>query len=112
MEYGGRPTNETTMSRIRRSAPASPRQELRATDSVLVRRRRSRTLFGRYQSLATIGHLRGTDHGLGDLGDLGTSSDNVLIGRVVHIGDILVLKLGTLPDLNLAAAAEDTDTHD
>jgi hypothetical protein len=34
-----------------------------------------------------------------------------LTGRVVHIGDILILELGALLDLNLAATAEDTHTH-
>ena len=61
--------------------------------------------------MTTIGHLRNTGHGLDDLGDLGTSSDDALTGRVVHVGDVLVLELGALPDLNLAATAEDTHTH-
>ena len=34
-----------------------------------------------------------------------------LTSRIVDVRNILVLELGTLPDLDLAAAAEDTDTH-
>lgn len=53
----------------------------------------------------------GAGHGLRDLGKLRTGADNTLAGRVVHVGDVLVLELGALPDLNLAAAAENADTH-
>jgi len=61
--------------------------------------------------LETIGHLRGTGHEIGDFGGLCTGSDEVLAGRIVHIGNVLILESGTLPDLNLAATAEDTNTH-
>jgi hypothetical protein len=53
----------------------------------------------------------GRGHGLNDLGDLGARADNALASRVVHVGDVLVLELGALPDLDLAAAAEDADAH-
>jgi hypothetical protein len=42
---------------------------------------------------------------------LKASSNNLLAGRVGNSGDVLVLGLSTLPDLNLAAAADDTDAH-
>jgi hypothetical protein len=53
----------------------------------------------------------GAGSGLDNLGDLRASTDDALTGRVVHVGDILVLELSTLPDLNLATTAEDTNTH-
>lgn len=40
-----------------------------------------------------------------------TSSDDASTSRVVHVSDILVLELSTLPDLDLAAATEDTNAH-
>jgi hypothetical protein len=48
---------------------------------------------------------------LDNLGDLRTGTDDALASRVVHVGDILVLELSTLPDLNFAATAKDTNTH-
>lgn len=65
------------------------------------------------KNLTTTTYLSsvGAGNGLGDLGDLGASTDDALTGRVVDVGDVLVLELSTLPDLDLAAAAEDTDTH-
>jgi hypothetical protein len=53
----------------------------------------------------------GAGSGLNHLGDLRTSTDDALASRVVHVGDILVLELSALPDLNLATTAEDTNTH-
>lgn len=53
----------------------------------------------------------GTGHGCNNLGDLSTGAVNSLSSRVVHISDILVLKLGALPDLDFASAAEHTHTH-
>ena len=46
-----------------------------------------------------------------DLGDLVTGSDDALTGGVVDVGHVLVLELSPLPDLDLAATAQDTDTH-
>jgi hypothetical protein len=53
----------------------------------------------------------GAGSGLDNLGDLRASTDDALTGRVIHVGNILVLELSTLPDLNLATTAEDTNTH-
>ena len=53
----------------------------------------------------------GAGGGLDDLGALVTSSVDSLTSRVVHVGDILVLELSTLPDLDFAAATEDTNAH-
>lgn len=53
----------------------------------------------------------GAGNGLNDLGDLVAGTNDALAGRVVDIGDVLVLELGAFPDLDLAAAAEDADAH-
>lgn len=45
------------------------------------------------------------------LGDLRSGPDNALASRVVDVCDILVLELSPLPDLDLAAATHDADTH-
>ena len=47
----------------------------------------------------------------GDASRLKASPNDLLAGRVGNGGEVLVLGLGTLPDLNLAAAADDADTH-
>ncbi|KAI6759232.1 hypothetical protein HG530_009912 [Fusarium avenaceum] len=49
--------------------------------------------------------------GLDNLGGLRTSTDDALTGRIVHVGNILVLELSTLPDLNLASATENANAH-
>lgn len=42
---------------------------------------------------------------------MGTGTNDALASRVVDVGNVLVLKLSALPDLNLAASAEDANTH-
>lgn len=46
-----------------------------------------------------------------NFGDLGAGTNNALASRIVHVSDILVLKLSTFPDLNFAPATEHTDAH-
>ena len=53
----------------------------------------------------------GARNGLRHLGDLVAGADDALAGRVGDVGDVLVLLLDALPDLDLAAAAEDADAH-
>lgn len=53
----------------------------------------------------------GAGNRLRHLGRLRASTDDTLTIRGVHVGDVLVLKLSTLPDLHLAATTEDTNTH-
>jgi hypothetical protein len=52
-----------------------------------------------------------TGNGLANAGDLVAGADNALARRVANGSNVLVLRLSTLPDLNLAAAAENTDSH-
>jgi hypothetical protein len=53
----------------------------------------------------------GASGGLDNLGGLRTSTDDALPGRIVHVGNVLVLELSTLPDLNLASATENANAH-
>lgn len=46
-----------------------------------------------------------------DTSRLKASSNDLLAGRVSNSGDVLVLGLSTLPDLNLAATADNTNAH-
>lgn len=50
-------------------------------------------------------------HGLRDLSDLGAGADDALALGVVHVGDVLVLELSALPDLDLATATQNAGTH-
>ena len=51
------------------------------------------------------------DDGLLDLGRLVAGADDLLALAVADVLDVLVLALGALPDLDLAAAADDADAH-
>lgn len=53
----------------------------------------------------------GTGYWLRDLGDLVAGADDAVARRVVDVGNILVLKLSSLPNFDLASTAEDTNTH-
>ena len=61
----------------------------------------------------SIKHSRrsGRSDGLRDLGDLVAGADDLLALAVLVELDVLVLALGALPDLDLTAAADDTDAH-
>jgi hypothetical protein len=50
-------------------------------------------------------------HGLGDARHLAARADDLLPGRVADERDVLVLPLGALPDLDLAAPAEHPHAH-
>lgn len=58
----------------------------------------------------TLGRA-GAEHRLCDLGNLVTSPDYWVALFVLDDVDLLVLLLGTLPDLNLAPTADDTHPH-
>lgn len=53
----------------------------------------------------------GGGHGLGDLRNLVTSPDDFLALVILRILNVLVLLLCSLPNLNLATATNDTNTH-
>jgi hypothetical protein len=53
----------------------------------------------------------GAGNGLANAGDLVAGTDDALARRVANGSDVLVLGLSTLPDLNLATTAENTDSH-
>lgn len=64
-------------------------------------------------ALCQVKHLRsiGSRNGLRDLGGLVASADNFLTRGVGDGLDVLVLGLGALPDLNLAAATKNANSH-
>lgn len=53
----------------------------------------------------------GAANRLGHLGNLVASSDDALASRVIDIGNVLVLELSALPDLNLTSTTENTVAH-
>lgn len=53
----------------------------------------------------------GASDRLGHAGDLQPGADDSLAGRVVDHSGILVLRLGPLPDFDLAATADDAHAH-
>lgn len=50
-------------------------------------------------------------NGCGNTGNLASGSDDLLSSRVTDVGDILVLPLSSLPDLDFTASSEHTDSH-
>lgn len=61
-------------------------------------------------SLGSLSSIGGCDR-LSDARHLAACADDLVAGSVADKGDVLVLPLGALPDLDLAAATQDAHAH-
>ena len=89
---GKEQTYYATSSKVERHSPQTPRVSLKSKKGNILCR-------------------AGAEHRLSNLGDLVASADDWVALLVLDDVDLLVLLLGTLPDLNLASTTDDTDPH-